>query len=804
MILPPELSCLEKDFIIAKLKPVNDSKSNREKKLLTLVGEIFFTLLASKLLTSSKLTDITQKYEESKSEVSFTDFFRQIIDHSDIISVKDPIVSQIQQFFDSHDNINSVTVNLGVIVSNLAKYPFQLEEDISNDHLTPQLLSILTEFYPLIFMKKKKTGKYYTFPNDAALISLLVVFRFLEGKCSYSDNDKIFDLLIEDNVNVSFKNHLKNNLPTEIRILDPACGSGTFIIQLTRLLCKLGTLKGSGVRLCIDTVDLDPLALLVTRLRFFLLELFCFIHYGSSRIQLEINIRREDFLVENNQLKYDIIIGNPPFVRHEDIGSENTPNYKKDLIDKFLMETNPQIIIDKKSDLYIYFCLKSLKLLKKTGVLGFLTSNAWLEVKYGKTLQNYLITLLSNNQLAKCEIIYQAGARLWKQIGINSIVFLATRNLTSHSQPEGMFFTESNSVLTRIPTYELKKSMLFSRETVSLSYRTEFIPFSELSQTHKWAGSFLRASKVERRVLKKLIEQGVPMHSIADVRFGIKSGANDFFHLVGNEDEKNRYIEIHNRRNYYGRIERRFLVPLIKSPSEIDNYSVTSESTKKNWLFYCQEPKDQLKDTFALKYIQWGEKEVIPVKQGRKLGSNVKGFASLASISERELWYSISQYPIPQLLWAKSYHDKSGCFLNQENFFPDQRFYSIYPHNERYVPLLFTYLNSSFVWALMEQAGNTNMGLGVLDTNVYWLKTLSIPELMSSEQLEEIKSLARELKEIYRREPITSDSEIRKKIDEFFKDLFGLTESEFGVIDNFIKKSIRRRLDSNESVTKDN
>ncbi|MHA1944465.1 MAG: Eco57I restriction-modification methylase domain-containing protein [Candidatus Hodarchaeales archaeon] len=804
MILPPELSILEKDFITKKLNPVDNSKLNREEQLLSLLGEIFFTLLASKLMTPSKILDLTRKYEHSKSEIFFIDLFRQIIDLSDIISEKDSIISQMQHFFDSHENINSVTVDLGVIMSNLANFPFQLEEEISNDHLTPQILSIITEFHPLMFMKKKKAGKYYTLPNDAALISLLVVFRFLKEKSSYSDDDKIFDFLIDDNVNLPDKNQIKSSIPPEIRILDPACGSGTFIIQVTRLLCKLGTLKRSLVRFYVDTVDLDPLALLVTRLRFFLLELFCFIHYGSSRIQLEINIRREDFLVENNQFKYDIIIGNPPFVRHEDIGSDNSPNYKKDLIDKFLIETDPQIVIDKKSDLYIYFCLKGLKLLKKTGVLGFLTSNAWLEVKYGKTLQNYLITLLSNKQLAKCEIIYQAGARLWKQIGINSIVFLATRNLDSLSQPEGILFTESNSVLTRIPTCELKQSMLFSREAVSLSYQTEFIPFSELSRTHKWAGSFLRASKDERRVLKKILAQGVPMHSIADVRFGIKSGANDFFHLVGNEDEDNQYIVIHNRRHYYGRIERRFLVPLIKSPSEIDNYTATSGSTKNNWLFYCQEPKDQLNGTFALKYIQWGENEIVPVKQGRKMGSNVPGFASLASVSERELWYSINPYPVPQLLWAKSYHDKPGCFMNQENYYPDQRFYSIYPYNEECVLLLFTYLNSSFVWALMEQAGNTNMGLGVLDTNVYWLKTLSIPELTSSEQLEKIKGLARELKEAYTREAITSDSKIRKKIDEFFKGLFGLRESEFSVIGKFIEKSIRRRLASNQSVTKDN
>ncbi len=797
MILPPELSCLEKDFITKKLKSTDNSKLNKEEQLLTLLGELFITLLASRLLTISKLRVLTQKHENSKSDMFFNDLFHLIIEQSDIISKNNPIILRIQQFFNLYENINSVTVNLGVIASNLANYSFQLEEEPSDTHLSPQLLSLLTEFYPLILLKKKKTGKYYTLPNDAALVSLLVVYRFLKEKCTHSYNDKIFDFLIEENVDRSYENQIKNSLQTEVRILDPACGSGNFIIPLTRLLCKLGTLKGSVVRLYVDAIDLDPLALLVTRLRFFLLELFCFIHYGPSRIQLEINIRREDFLVGNNKIKFDIIIGNPPFVRHEDIGANFTPNYKKDLADKFLMETEPKIVIDKKSDLYIYFCLKSLKLLKKTGVLGFLTSNAWLEVKYGKTLQNYLIQLLSNKKLVQCEIIYQAGARLWKKIGINSIVFLATRNLDSQSQSEGMYFTEANSILNQIPTRELKQSMLFSREVTSLNYRTELIPLSELSQTHKWAGSFLRASKSERRVLKKLLAQGVPMHSIADVRFGIKTGANEFFHLIGNEGENNRYIEIKNKRNYCGRIENQFLVPLIKSPSEIENYSVTSVLSKKNWLFYCQKSKDQLKGTFALKYIQWGEKEIVPIKQGLKMGSNVQGFASLASVSERDSWYSINPYPVPQLLWAKSYHDKPGCFLNQENFYPDQRFYSIYPHNEGQIPLLFTYLNSSFVWALMEQAGNTNMGLGVLDTNVYWLKTLIIPELMSSKQLEEIKSLASELEENYRREPITSDSEIRKKIDHFFKDLFGLADSEISVIENFIRKSIRRRLASN-------
>jgi len=803
MILPPELSDLEKDYITNYLDFRDISNSMKEKQLTKFLGEVFLTLLTSSLLPYAKLEEIINNYEGSKSGIAFLDLFLKIITVSDIISVSNPIVVRMQQFLMSDVNIKSLTVLPRVILSNLTNYSFQLEEVLSSTHLCPQLLSVIIEHNPKISMRKKKSGKYYTLPNDAALISLLVVFRFLREKITDLSDDNIFNFLIKNNIDPDFNIQVKDDFPSEITVLDPACGSGTFLIQLVQLLSKLGIATGNIIRLSVDAVDLDPLPLLVTRLRFFLLELSWFIKYGFSKMQLDVNIRKEDFLFQNTKQKFDIIIGNPPFVRHEDIGSRDIPNYKKKLIDKFLKETNNQISIDKKNDLYIYFCLKSLNLLKRTGVLGFLTSNAWLEVNYGKTLQNYLIKMLSSKELVQCEILYQAGARLWKQIGINSIVFLATRNQNSLTQPQGILFSESNSILTKIPKLELKKSMLFSRETDSLSYRTERIPISELSKTNKWAGSFLRASKDERRILNKLTSQGEPLNTIAEVRFGIKTGANDFFHLTGIEHKEKQRIEIQNKRNYYGEIEKDFLVPLIKSPLEIKNYLVPPKLTNKSWLFYCHKSKDELKGTGALDYIQWGEREIISVKQGRKMGSNVQGFASLASISDKGMWYSINHYPIPPLIWTKSYHDKPGCFLNQADFYPDQRFYSIYPYNKVNIPLLLTYLNSSLVWALMEQAGNTNMGLGVLDTNVYWLKTIPIPELVSLQQFEEIKRLANELM-VIKRIPITSESVIRTKIDKFYIGLFGLTDKEFKLILTFINKCVKRRLLSNKLITKDN
>jgi methylase of polypeptide subunit release factors len=802
MNLPPGLSNLEEKFLTKYVNSQDESGNEEEEKLTSLLGEVFLSLLVSNLVPISKIGELLNNYKGSRSGVAFIDLFLEIIKLSDILSVNDPIVIQMQQYLMSDVSIESLTVRPCSINSNLVDFSFKLEETSSSTHLYPHLLSVITEYYPLISKGKKKRGKYYTLPSDAALISLLVVFRFLRDKFTDLSDDMIFNFLLEDNKEIELKNQFNGKLQSNITILDPACGSGTFLIQLVLLLSKLATLNERVIRLSIDAVDLDPTALFVTRLRFFLLELHCVRQYGASGIQFDISIKREDFLFSNSNQEYDIIIGNPPFIRHEDIGFSHSPDYKKKLMAKVMKETNNEVIIDKKSDLYIYFCIKSLNMLKSTGILGFLTSNSWLEVNYGKTLQNYLIQLLSSREIAQCEIIYQSGTRLWKEIGINSIVFLVTRNLDSKSQSQGIFFSDSNTVLTQIPKNELKRSMLFCNETISSYYRTEFIPIPELLHTSKWAGSFLRASKEERRILRKIIGQGVPLHTIADVRFGIKTGANEFFHLTGLRENRKQKTEIQNKRNYTGYIENEFLVPLVKSPSEIDSYLVTHNTAKKDWLFYCHKSKDQLKGTSALKYIQWGEKVSIPVKQGRKMGTNVQGYSSLASIGEKELWYSINPYRIPSLLWAKSYHNKPGCFLNPENLFPDQRFYSIYHKNKSSIPLIFTYLNSSLVWALMEKAGNTNMGLGVLDTNVYWLKSLSIPEALSPKQLEEIKVLADELKKVSQRESITSESDnIRTKINKLYTNVLGLTDSEFKIITNFIEKSIKRRLRGNQTHT---
>jgi predicted helicase len=90
---------------------------------------------------------------------------------------------------------------------------------------------------------------------------------------------------------------------------------------------------------------------------------------------------------------FDIIIGNPPYVRQEAIGPptivdlpttrEERKAYKERLIRSVQTFLGNQLRIDKKSDLYVYFYYLGMSLLNKNGVFVFITSNSWLDVGYG-------------------------------------------------------------------------------------------------------------------------------------------------------------------------------------------------------------------------------------------------------------------------------------------------------------------------------------------------------------------------------------------------------------------------------------
>jgi hypothetical protein len=124
---------------------------------------------------------------------------------------------------------------------------------------------------------------------------------------------------------------------------------------------------------------------------------------------------------------FDIVIGNPPYVRQEKIAPPNklkaeiTLEDRQTYKEKLLNSIHYPFVnkINRKSDLYIYFYFHGLSLLNESGTFCFITSNSWLDVDYGKELQEFLL------KYCNVKAIYDNEAkRSFKHADVNTIIAL--------------------------------------------------------------------------------------------------------------------------------------------------------------------------------------------------------------------------------------------------------------------------------------------------------------------------------------------------------------------------------------------
>lgn len=104
---------------------------------------------------------------------------------------------------------------------------------------------------------------------------------------------------------------------------------------------------------------------------------------------------------EGNFLGFDYIIGNPPYIRQEQI---------KDI--KPLLEKQYQDFYNSTADIYTYFFALSYHLLKEKGFSAFITSNKYARAKYGAKLREWLLkktTIVSYMELNALKVFESAA-----------------------------------------------------------------------------------------------------------------------------------------------------------------------------------------------------------------------------------------------------------------------------------------------------------------------------------------------------------------------------------------------------------
>ena len=228
---------------------------------------------------------------------------------------------------------------------------------------------------------------------------------------------------------------LENKAPLEslkLRVLDPACGSGSFLIRAYERLCEhwqIALTKNESLRRKADCwtdpdtgdvhltsdlkrrilvaniygVDLDPGAVEVSQLSLYLKmlegenraslaknrELFGpdapllpplqdNIKCGNSLIASDFSLNPDDFLRVRafdwpegfrdimQAGGFDVVAGNPPYIPIETMDEPDR---------KYYQQTYPQV--SRKFDTGIIFILQALRLVKSTGLVGYISSITW-------------------------------------------------------------------------------------------------------------------------------------------------------------------------------------------------------------------------------------------------------------------------------------------------------------------------------------------------------------------------------------------------------------------------------------------
>jgi hypothetical protein len=350
-----------------------------------------------------------------------------------------------------------------------------------------------------------------------------------------------------------------------VRFIDPAVGTGSFYSALLQVFPRSAIARAVGIEL--DEVFAQAAARL----------------WSTDGLE----VRTGDFTAqkapEADSDRFNLILANPPYVRHHHLGASDKIRLKQLVDDRFCNTTSGL------AGLYVYFLLLAHDWLADGGLGVWLIPSEFMDVNYGQAVRDYLtsnVTLLQIHRFAPSDEKF-SDAMVTSAV----VIFRKTKPALNHQ-------------------------VLFSfGASLADPSANERVDVSTIRGSSKWTGYPVEAAQGFRT--------NADVRSLGDlfnIKRGLVTGANDFFILP--------------RRNANGLgIPDEVIRPILPSPRilsisvierDLDGWPALDEPLA---LIDCNQPEEKVRMRYPRfwKYLE----------SGKEQGLHLRYISS-----RREPWYS--------------------------------------------------------------------------------------------------------------------------------------------------------------------
>jgi adenine-specific DNA methylase len=396
-------------------------------------------------------------------------------------------------------------------------------------------------------------------------------------------------------------------------VLEPSCGDGAFIESAARRLIHLGA-RPSDVRRQLTGIEILTSEAEKTEKR---------VAQAIGRNSTSNLIVRGDFfdwcLNKPSELKFDAVVGNPPFIRYQSFPSDSRERAMR------LMALHG-LTPNRLTNIWVPFVVGAIDCLAAGGRLAFVLPAELLQVSYASQLRTFLADRFRRIDIVACNELFFEGAEQ------EVLLFLADSAVKKPTAKNDCRVSLTQTASTDSIVGVKPQTLIAKTKPKVLRHDSE-----------KWLKYFLDDREID--LMRRLRESRVatPLLTHATVDVGVVTGKNDFFLLSEEHLTRHRLSD--------------FAIPLVGRAAHLSGATLSkadwralASKGERVYLFHLNGHGQKGLPSGLKEYVRLGEEQNFH-----------KGY----KCSIRTPWYSVPSVWTPDCFFFRQIYDFPRVVLNR-------------------------------------------------------------------------------------------------------------------------------------------